>query len=213
MIGGWCGGTLWDTFSAESAEGETWHSLELPGDDPESEAVEGCTEGQTVSFTIDGAPAVETAVWTAGGQARVDLTTILGAAVRKEVSTDGTTWHDADTEESYPPVEMGADVTWRIAVTNTSELTVTLVLTDALDGTMLNLSDACETSPPGSLPPAGEEGSTYRCTIPDEAERETHRNVITATVVSEAGALTVADVAGYIGRPTTARIYLPLILR
>jgi hypothetical protein len=213
VVGGWCGGTLWDTFPAELVAGEAWYSLEIPGDDPDTSAiVEGCGSGETVSFTIDGVPAPQTATWV-DGATRVDLTTTFGVEVNKQISGDGVTWHDADTSPTYPEFAEETDLTWRIGITNTGSVTVSLAVTDTLDGVPLALTDACASAPPTILPPAGTPGASYACEIADSATLGSHRNVVTATVVYDASAATAFDAAGYVGTEDAWEIYLPLILR
>ena len=52
-VGAWCGGIQYTSSLVEFYEGETWYSLQVPGDDPETEGtIEGCTAGETVRFTV-----------------------------------------------------------------------------------------------------------------------------------------------------------------
>jgi hypothetical protein len=86
LVRGWCAGALWDTFPAELIGGETWYSLEIPGDNPETGGVDGCSAGETVTFTIGELPALQSAMWGAGEGPRVDLTTVIGESYLPLVS-------------------------------------------------------------------------------------------------------------------------------
>jgi hypothetical protein len=211
LVGGWCAGTLWDTFPAELASGETWYSLEIPADDPATGVVEGCSPGETVTFTIDGLPAPQSTIWESGAK-RVDLTTTVGPEVRKRVS-DGITWYDANSSAAYPEIPAGTALTWQIAITNTNDATVALTLTDARDGVPLDLSTVCATAPPATLAPAGMAGASYLCEISDTATLGSRRNVVTATVVLGESGVTAVEAAGYVGIEASRRVYLPLVLR
>lgn len=200
LVGGWCRGMLWDEFPAELAEGETWYSLEIPGDDPATPEVEGCSSGDTVTFTIGGLPTPESATWVEGGDEWVNVTTSFGVEATKQVSSDGDTWHDADTPATALTVDAGTAVTWRIAVTNTSVVTVGLTLTDTVDGTTARpLDTLCDVPPPATLAPAGEEGSSYTCLMDGTVEAGAHENVGEAAVSFEAWSATAADAAHAFG--------------
>lgn len=215
LVGGWWGGIQWDTYPAELDPGTMWmwYALEIPGDDPAtSEAVEGCASGDTVTFTIGGVRVLQSATWYQGA-ARVDLTTTFGVNVAKQISTDGLTWYEADTPSSYPELEEGAELTWRIAITNTSTITVSLTVTDTLDGSLLDLSTLCTPELPSTLPPEGEPGASYVCDISGSAIPGTHDNLVTVTVAYAALDAMAYDRAGYVGIKDETYIYLPLVLR
>jgi hypothetical protein len=212
-VSGWCRGTFSDTFPAELAEGESWYSLAMPGDDPATtETVEGCQPGDTISFTIGGLPATQATTWKEGVEEQVNLTTTFGVDVVKEVSVDGLTWQDANTPPAYPEAEAGSELAWRITITNTSPITVTLAVTDKLDGAPLDVSSLCAPAPPANLSAVGEAGAWYLCQIPDLASAESHRNVVTATITYATYYATAVDGGGYVGGwPYT--VYLPLVIR
>jgi uncharacterized repeat protein (TIGR01451 family) len=133
-----------------------------------------------------------------------------GLAVEKAVSADGESWYAADTDAGALPVDAGAQIWFRITVTNTGNVTLTLVLDDRLDGAPLDLNAACSPPLPATLPGGG----SYQCAMssPEPASAGLHRNVVTAT--GYRGDLEVAlavDAATYEVR--NVEIFLPLILR
>jgi hypothetical protein len=212
LVAGWCGGTQWDTYPVELASNETWYSLEIPADDPNTGEVEGCAPGDPVTFTLGGLSVVQSTTWQEGADERVDLSTTFGVTVVKRFS-DGAAWYDADTPSSYPELTEGEDLTWRIAITNTSDITVTMTVTDTLDGSPLDLSTLCIPEPPSTLSPGGGAGASYVCDISGSAIPGTHHNLITATIVYEALDAMAYDRAGYVGIKDETFVYLPLVLR
>jgi hypothetical protein len=199
LVGGWCAGTLWDTFPAELAEGETWYSLVMPADDSATTELEGCRSGQTVTFTIDGLPTPQSTVWLAG-QTRVDLATTSGLELTKQVSSDGVTWQDADGTADALTVDAGSDLSWRVSVTSTGAVTVGLTLTDTVNGTTTrSLASLCDPPPPATLPPAGEVGAGYTCLIHDVAPAGAYRNVVSVTVSAAGWSETATDGASVFG--------------
>jgi hypothetical protein len=203
---------LWDTYPAELASGETWYSLEMPADDPTTGDIEGCVSGDTVTFTIGGLPFAQSTTWQEGADTRIDLATAFGVTVVKQIS-DGAAWYEADTPSSYPELEEGAEFTWRIAITNTSDITVSLTVTDTFDGSMLDLSTLCTPELPWTLPPREDPGASYVCDISGSAIPGTHDNLVTATVAYAALDARAYDRAGYVGSEDETFIYLPIILK
>ena len=62
-------------FSGTSLyEGETVYSLDVPGDDPTTPAIEGGVAGDTIVFLVNGQPAQQTALWQSGSNLMLDLT-------------------------------------------------------------------------------------------------------------------------------------------
>ena len=55
-------------------EGETVYSLDVPGDDPETPAIEGGVAGDTIVFRINSLPAQQTALWQGGVNLELNLT-------------------------------------------------------------------------------------------------------------------------------------------
>ena len=136
----------------------------------------------------------------------------LGLILNKRVS-DGAVWFDADTPATYPELTVDDELLWQIAVTNTSEVMVSLIMTDHFDTTTLNLATACVVPPPSTLGPWGSVGDAYTCLISDTISLSTHRNAITVTVRYGDSVLTDMDTAGYVGIPAQFKIYLPVVLR
>ena len=54
-------------YASAQATAQSWYLLNVPGDDLSTSGVrEGCRAGETVSFTVDGLPAEQTAAWSSG---------------------------------------------------------------------------------------------------------------------------------------------------
>ncbi len=138
---------------------------------------------------------------------------LRAVTVDKAVSSDGTTWFNASLPADYPRFDIDTPLWWRVAVTNTSNVTVSLYLTDTLDGTPLPLPTRCEPPPPPQLTTPETSGASYTCLLTDTAAEGEHQNVVTATVTYGAGSVTASTRAGYVGRDLNHRIYLPLVLR
>lgn len=66
---------------------ETAYRLDVPGDDPETAAIEGPAEGQEVELLVGGAPAALLA-WTSGSHARHDLDADAGADLAVALTDD-----------------------------------------------------------------------------------------------------------------------------
>lgn len=195
LIGGWCNGTqvAEEPATVDEFEGQVQSIYLLAVSSLD------CVPGSTATFTIGGIPAYESTVWTSD-PTRLDLTSTFGVTVTKQVSSDGDTWHDADSTASALTVDVGTDVMYRIGVTNTSVVTVGLTLTDTVDGTTTRaLSAACDVPPPATLAPAGEEGSSYTCLMDGTVEAGAHENVVSATVSFQAWSHTAADPAHAFG--------------
>jgi hypothetical protein len=136
----------------------------------------------------------------------------LGLDVDKKVF-DGTTWHDADTPAAYPELVIGEELLWQMAVTNTSNITVSLLVTDVLDASMVDLTSLCVSPPPSSLAPWGSVQNTYICQIADTVAGLSHVNTLTATASYQGTASIIANKAGYTGIEGYFYIYIPVILR
>lgn len=61
-------------------EGQWVYSLIVPGDNPDTNAVEGGIPGDIVEFHIDGQAAVQTAVWQSGRNIELNLSAGTGSA-------------------------------------------------------------------------------------------------------------------------------------
>ena len=60
----------------QTYEGNSVYSLNIPGDDPSSAAMEGGREGDTVYFRVGGIQAEQTGVWDSATSVRLDLTAV-----------------------------------------------------------------------------------------------------------------------------------------
>lgn len=58
--------------------GDTAYQIHMPGDDPDTPGREGATTNDTITFFLDGNPAIQTGTWTSGNHTRLDLTTFSG---------------------------------------------------------------------------------------------------------------------------------------
>jgi hypothetical protein len=62
-------------YASAQATAQSRYLLNVPGDDLSTSGVrEGCRSGETVSFTVDGLPAEQTAAWNSGVYDHIDLT-------------------------------------------------------------------------------------------------------------------------------------------
>ena len=65
---------------AQTYQGGSVYSLDIPGDDTSSAAVEGGVDGDTISFRIGGIQASQTGAWRSGTNVNLDLTASSAAA-------------------------------------------------------------------------------------------------------------------------------------
>ncbi len=71
----WINGTQYVSADTQMYNGESWYSLDVPGDDPNTtDVVEGALPTDTITFKIDGQDADQTATWAAGTSTELDLT-------------------------------------------------------------------------------------------------------------------------------------------
>jgi hypothetical protein len=116
--------------------------------------------------------------------------------VEKTVSDDGQNWVE------HVEVLVGADIYWRIAVDNDSNVEVDLNWTDLLDGQPLDLSTVCPDLP-SSLPPGG----SYTCDFgPIQAEKGQHTNIVYVQARYEDLSDVDDDDASYFGADPSLRI-------
>jgi len=66
-------GMVYATTLTVTYEGKSVYALDVPGDDPGTDAVEGGREGDLIQFKIGGIPASQTAVWRSGTNVNLDL--------------------------------------------------------------------------------------------------------------------------------------------
>lgn len=74
LIGARCGGAQVATTNTVIYNGQALYSLDVPGDDPATPAVEGCVPQALVTFTVGGIPADQSAAWVSGGSPILNLT-------------------------------------------------------------------------------------------------------------------------------------------
>ncbi|MEM9597515.1 MAG: hypothetical protein AAGD06_24825, partial [Acidobacteriota bacterium] len=122
----WVDGQALATSVAEDLGDGPAYRLDVPGDLPETPEDEGATEGQTVTFRVDGADTGLTATWHGGTYARLDLEAPAGADLGIAVD---------DGREDWPA---GETTTYSITVTNGDVVAATGVVVTATlpsDGT------------------------------------------------------------------------------
>ncbi|MDF1513802.1 MAG: hypothetical protein P1S60_08340, partial [Anaerolineae bacterium] len=54
MVLAYCSGVEYGSFATQFAAGASRYSMSVLGDDPATPEVEGCVDGETVTFTVDG---------------------------------------------------------------------------------------------------------------------------------------------------------------
>jgi len=135
LVAAWCGAVSAGQVATTTYLGGSVYSLQVRGDDPETTGVvEGCTSGQTVSFTVDGYPANETTTWQSGIYNEVNLTaTRPEPAIQVTKLTNGIL--------AYQPFDLpvfpGQTITWTYLITNTGNVALTSIsLLDDPEGTI-----------------------------------------------------------------------------
>lgn len=75
VVSGWVGDTKYIEFVVGSYDHEVGrYTLDFPGDDPDTQNLEGAREGEIVTFKVDGTVAEQTGVWhEAQGFVNVDI--------------------------------------------------------------------------------------------------------------------------------------------
>jgi hypothetical protein len=73
LVSAWCGGTKYAEKATVDDNGETWYSLDIPGDEPLTPAKEGCSSGETISFKIASDIADQQKAWAEGNSTQLDL--------------------------------------------------------------------------------------------------------------------------------------------
>ena len=72
-VSAWCGGAKVAEDFAVEFEDESWYSLEVPANDPNSPEKDGCVSGEVISFKIAGYEADQTVPWVAESLSYLDL--------------------------------------------------------------------------------------------------------------------------------------------
>ncbi|MCI0575506.1 MAG: tandem-95 repeat protein [Chloroflexi bacterium] len=78
VVSAWINGVQYATAPAFLEDGRSVYRLDLPGDLPETTAVEGGQQGQLITFKVGGAAAAPAAVWQTGTYVSHTLTTTFG---------------------------------------------------------------------------------------------------------------------------------------
>ncbi|MDF1513803.1 MAG: hypothetical protein P1S60_08345 [Anaerolineae bacterium] len=179
VVSGWCAGTLASSVATQFGEiDDSWqskYSLVIPSD--------VCSAGLPITFTLNGLPADQSTTWVSGLKERVDLTSTFAVSLSQQVTVDGSTWLEADNAASAVIAEAGSSLQWRFTVTNTSAVTVGLVLTSTVDGvTPRDLDTLCSPALPLELTPVGEVGASAACQFSDSAPVGSSSNLVTAAI-------------------------------
>lgn len=69
-----CGSVTAGTTTAIIFEGHSVYSLNVLGNDTDTEEKDGCDEGETVTFWVSGVQADQTATWVSGADQELNLT-------------------------------------------------------------------------------------------------------------------------------------------
>ena len=78
LVTAWIDGAQYGQASTFTFNDESWYSLDVLGDDPDSPAKDGGVSGDIVSFRIGSDDAVQTGVWSSGTPVQLNLTTSTG---------------------------------------------------------------------------------------------------------------------------------------
>lgn len=80
QVTAWINGLPYAVTTTQLYQGQTVYSLDIPGDDPATTAIEGGVPGDLVQFTIDAFPTQESGVWQSGSNLQLDLS-VAGVAL------------------------------------------------------------------------------------------------------------------------------------
>jgi hypothetical protein len=76
FVTAWINGVQYAYSTTQLYQGDTVYSLDIPGDDASTPAIEGGIPGDVVTFKINGLDTPETGVWQSGKNVMLDLTSI-----------------------------------------------------------------------------------------------------------------------------------------
>lgn len=136
-----CSGTVYASTTTSTYSGDSVYTINVPGDDPDtSGTVEGCVDGETVTFTVDGQVADQTGTWHSDASVELNLTAplpvpditavipntgIQGASLSVTLEGDNTMW-DGTTTANFGP-----GITVTLTVTDTTHAGAALTIGDA----------------------------------------------------------------------------------
>src|SRR3954466_3020100 len=84
-VSAWMNPTKLAETTSVTADGTSVFALDVPGDIPDTSAIEGAQPGQTITFKVGGATALETSWWQMGSLSRQNLTVPIGADLKVTV--------------------------------------------------------------------------------------------------------------------------------
>ncbi len=96
IVSAWCGGVKYKETATQMSGGASWYyNLDIPGDDPDTPAKEGCSANETVTFRIgslagDGYIAAPNAPWTSTSF-QLDLRAATATATPTRTATPSAT--------------------------------------------------------------------------------------------------------------------------
>jgi hypothetical protein len=70
----WCAGVQYGSTETSFYEGQSVYAIDVRGDDLDQPGTDGCYAGETVTYTVDGLTADQSATWVSGSQVEVNLT-------------------------------------------------------------------------------------------------------------------------------------------
>lgn len=204
-VGAWCGGVQYAEAGSMVFEGDSVYFMDVPGDDSETPAKDGCVQGEVVTFTITIGQMVldveQDAEWAEGTDLELNLT-----AFQPQPTLDVEKWTNGQDADDPPGAFIGAGemVTWTYQVTNTGNVPLTqVVVVDDQEGDV-----AC---PKATL--AIEERMT--CTLTGTATAGSYTNLVTVTGLYEStvfGDLPASDI-DWSHYYNGFSVYLPLVVR
>ena len=201
-ITAFCGGVQYGYTQTSTSEGESFYSMEVIGDDPDSTEKDGCYPGETVTFRVLSILADQTGTWDSGSE-KLNLTaTKLIPDITVEKQVNGL---DADSVPG-PYLSVGSDLVWTYIVTNTGETALTDIVVTDDNGTQEDTSDDFQVCGPFDLAVA----ENQTCTITDVVVMGSFVNIATATGnPPEDPQITDSDPAHYYGaNPDTTLVKL-----
>ena len=180
-----------------------------PDDSMSCTASGTATAGQYVNTgTVSGTPPAGDAVRDSDPSHYFGV--LPGIDIEKTVSRDSIQWYDADTEGTALQVTTGSTLWWRIAVTNTSNTTLSVTINDHRDGQTLDLSASCSPPPPHTM--TG--GTSYACVYSGIANKMPGVYTNVASAEGYLGTELVGadtDTTNYV--INLLMVYLPFVLR
>jgi hypothetical protein len=136
-----CGGVVYATTTTFTYNGDSVYTINVPGDDPDTlDTIEGCVEGETVEFNVDGQVADQTGTWQSDASIELNLTVPLPTpeitSVTPSTGTQGTSLSvilegNHTTWDGTTTADFGSGITVTLTVSDTTHALATLTIDDA----------------------------------------------------------------------------------